>query len=132
MNILAVIPARAGSKGIPNKNIRLINNKPLVYYAINNAKYSKHIGEVVVSTDSPEVAIIAKQMGVKACKRDKSLCGDLITLDPVIYDVIKNYDCDLVVTLQPSSPTLKVEDGFVITFLSTKLSIYSTPMNTIV
>ena len=46
MKILAIIPARAGSKGIPNKNIRLIGKHPMVYYAINNAKMSKYITEV--------------------------------------------------------------------------------------
>lgn len=64
MKILAVIPARAGSKGIPNKNIRLIHNKPLIYYAIQNALNSRYITDVVVSTDSPEVEIIASQMNV--------------------------------------------------------------------
>ena len=107
--VLAVIPARAGSKGIPNKNIRLVNNKPLVYYSIKNAIESEIISEVVISTDSPEIEIIAKQMGVKCKMREKKLCGDDITLDAVIYDVKKDFECDYVVTLQPTSPTLKVE-----------------------
>ena len=57
MNILAVIPARAGSKGIPNKNIRIIGEHPLVYYSIRNAIDSQIIRSVIVSTDSPEVRI---------------------------------------------------------------------------
>ena len=107
--ILAVIPARAGSKGIPNKNIRLVNNKPLIYYSIKNALESNLITEIVVSTDSPEIQIIAKQMGVKCKHRDKALCGDSVTLDEVIYDVSKDYDSDYIVTMQPTSPTLKRE-----------------------
>ena len=63
MRILAVIPARAGSKSIPNKNIRLIGGYPLVYYAIHNALTSQYITDVIVTTDSEEVRIIAKQMG---------------------------------------------------------------------
>ena len=108
MKIIAIIPARAGSKGIPNKNIRLVNNKPLIYYSIMNAKRSKYITDVIVSTDSPEVGIIAKQLGVKVHWRDAVLCGDSITLDAVIYDAIKDGTWDYIVTMQPTSPTLKV------------------------
>lgn len=108
-NIVAVIPARAGSKGIPNKNIRLINNKPLIYYAINNAKRSKFISEVIVTTDSIEIEIIAKQMGVCVKRRCAELCGDLVTLDAVVYDAVADKNYDYVVTMQPTSPTLKVE-----------------------
>ncbi len=86
MKIVAVIPARAGSKGIPNKNIRFIQDKPLIYYAINNAIESKYVNEVIVTTDSREVEIIAKQMGVKVRWRDKKLSGDEIALDEVIFD----------------------------------------------
>ena len=71
--IVAIIPARAGSKGIPNKNIRLINDKPLIYYSINNALNSKLITDVIVTTDSPEVEIISKQMGVQ-CRRRSLNC----------------------------------------------------------
>ena len=52
MNILAIIPARAGSKGVPNKNIRLLGQHPLVYYSIKNALQSKYITDVIISTDS--------------------------------------------------------------------------------
>lgn len=109
MKILAVIPARAGSKGIPNKNIRFLNGRPLVAYAIENAKRSKLITDIVVTTDSPEVKIIAKQMGVSCRERPTALCGDAITLDAVIYDAAQAFDADYIVTLQPTSPTLKVE-----------------------
>lgn len=65
MEILAIIPARAGSKAIPNKNIRSVNGHPMIFYAINNAINSKYVTDVVVSTDSYEVKIIAEQMGVR-------------------------------------------------------------------
>ena len=110
MNILAVIPARAGSKGIPNKNIRIIGDHPLIYYSIRNAKESNYITEIIVSTDSPEVRIIANQMGVKVHWRDKSLCGDAVTLDAVIADAVpRDQQWDYIITMQPTSPTLKVE-----------------------
>lgn len=106
MKILAVIPARAGSKGIPNKNIRLINNKPLIYYAIKNALSSSFISKVIVTTDSPEIEVITLQMGVKVKQRNVDLCGDAVTLDSVIYDAIDG-EYDYVVTMQPTSPTLQ-------------------------
>ena len=110
MKILAVIPARAGSRGIPNKNIRIIGDHPLVYYSIRNAINSEFITDVVVSTDSPEVRIIARQMGVPVHWRDASLCGDAVTLDAVIADAVpKDQTWDYVVTMQPTSPTLRVE-----------------------
>lgn len=107
MKILAVIPARAGSKGIPNKNIRLLNGKPLITYAINNAKQSELITDIVVTTDSEEIQIIAKQMGVAYKERSAQLSGDMVTLDAVIYDAAKDYDVDYIVTMQPTSPLLQ-------------------------
>lgn len=110
MKILAVIPARAGSRGIPNKNIRIIGGHPLIYYSIHNAKKSAFITDIVVSTDSAAVRIIAQQMGVGVRWRDERLCGDEVTLDAVIYDAIpKDEAWDYVVTMQPTSPTLSVE-----------------------
>lgn len=109
MKILAVIPARAGSKGIPNKNIRIVGGHPLVYYAIRNALESKLISDIVVSTDSPEVRIVATQMGVDVKWRDASLCGDEVTLDSVVYDAIPSGSWDYIVTMQPTSPTLRAE-----------------------
>ncbi len=108
MKILAVIPARAGSKAIPNKNIRTINGHPMVYYALRNALNSKYITDVIVSTDSYDVKIIAEQMGVKCHWRKPELCGDSITLDEVIYDVVmcNKIRCDYIITMQPTSPTL--------------------------
>lgn len=109
MRILAIIPARAGSKGIPNKNIRIIGGHPLVYYSIKNALKSEYITDVIVSTDSTEVRIIAQQMGAQYKWRDESLCGDSVTLDAVINDAIPtNQQFDYIVTMQPTSPTLEV------------------------
>ncbi len=111
MEILAVIPARAGSKGIPNKNIRIIGGHPLIYYSIKNAKKSKYITDIVVSTDSSEVNTIANQMGVNVKCRDEVLCGDSVTLDAVVEDAIPKgqKSWDYIITMQPTSPTLKSE-----------------------
>ncbi len=110
MNILAVIPARAGSKGVPNKNIRLLAGHPLVYYAIHNALSSSFVTDVVVTTDSDAVRIIAQQMGAQCKWREKALCADDVTLDAVIADAVPSTKAwDYIVTMQPTSPTLSVE-----------------------
>lgn len=113
MRILAVIPARAGSKGIPNKNIRIIGGHPLIYYAIHNALQSKFITDVIVSTDSD---VVKEYVGtfedsrLKVKDRSPELCLDDVTLDAVIYDAIpKEIEWDYIVTLQPTSPTLKAD-----------------------
>jgi CMP-N,N'-diacetyllegionaminic acid synthase len=66
LNITAIIPARAGSKGVPAKNIRLLGGHPLLAYSIAAAALSERIDRVIVSTDSPEIAAIAKEYGAEA------------------------------------------------------------------
>jgi CMP-N-acetylneuraminic acid synthetase len=133
MKIIAVIPARGGSKGIPNKNIRLVNGKPLIYYTIENAIKSKYITDIIVTTDSVEIQLIARQMGVKCKEREKYLCGDKVTLDEVIFDVVKDVECDIAVTMQPTSPTLKVQtldraiEYFLVNKLDTLISAINSP-----
>lgn len=117
MKVLIVIPARGGSKGIPKKNIRLMNGEPLIAYAIKNAIACQKVfsADVVVDTDDEEIAKNAGAYGSKICMRPEELAGDDVTLDPVIvhaYNEMKkkgNCDYDYVVTLQPTSPTLKAE-----------------------
>lgn len=115
-NIIAVIPARGGSKGIPRKNMRLMGGKPLIAYAIENALSSELIDDVVVSSDSEEILAYAAQFeGVTGMPRDTELALDAVTLDPVIYDAVVRREeqarasFDIVVTLQPTSPLLTRE-----------------------
>ena len=113
--ILAIIPARGGSKGIPQKNIKSLNNKPLIYYSINNALSSNYNLETYITSDSSAILTIAKEMGAKTIKRSDNISDDLTTLDPVIYDAWKkisfyeNKNYDYVITMQPTSPLLKVK-----------------------
>lgn len=89
MKIIAVIPARGGSKGIPRKNMRLMNGKPLIGYAIENALNSSYIDIVVVSSDSAEILSFAAQYnGVIPLEREPELAQDAVTLDSVIYDAV--------------------------------------------
>ena len=114
MRILAVIPARGGSKGIPRKNIRLVNGKPLIAYAIANAKASRYITDVFVTTDNAEIADVARVCGAKIIERGEELSSDLVTLDPVVHHTMEQAEqltqCtfDYVVTMQPTSPLLQV------------------------
>lgn len=108
MKILAVIPARVSSKGIPNKNIRIINGRPLIYYAIKNALSSKYITDVIVTTDSESVRTIANQMGAICKNTNQNLCKDDVTLDAVVYDAVpKNEEWDYIITIQSTAITLK-------------------------
>lgn len=77
MNIVALIPARGGSKGVPRKNIALLGGYPLIAYSIAAAKMAGDISRVIVSTDSPEIASIAKKYGAEApFLRPAGLSGD--------------------------------------------------------
>ncbi len=113
--ILAVIPARGGSKGIPRKNVRLMHGKPLISYAISNALKSPMVTDCVVTTDDSEIAAVAHMYGGETVNRDSKLAADAVTLDPVVYDAVqqmearKKYIYDIVITLQPTSPLMRVE-----------------------
>ena len=113
--ILAVIPARGGSKGIPRKNIRFLCGKPLIAYAIQNASVCEDITDVVVTTDDKEIADVATCYGSEIVERSDELARDDIPLDPVIYDAVlkmenrKGFTYDYVVTLQPTSPLMTKE-----------------------
>ena len=72
-NILVVIPARGGSKGIPRKNLRLLNGKPLIYYAITTALNSNYTPDVYVSSEDEEILSTAILFGAKTHKRDLSI-----------------------------------------------------------
>ncbi len=125
MRILAVIPARGGSKGIPRKNVRLMAGKPLITYSIENAINSKYEIDVAVSTDNEEIAKIASKNGATVIERPENLATDSVTLDPVIFHAVefmeknKSVKYDVVITMQPTSPLLKVEslDGAIDKFI---------------
>ena len=111
--ILVVIPARGGSKGIPRKNIRLLNNKPLISYSIDIAKSSEYVDDVVVTTDDSEIALLSEKFGASVIRRSEELAGDEVPLDPVVYDAMIQKEklaldeYDIVITFQPTSPLLK-------------------------
>lgn len=113
-NILVVIPARGGSVGVPRKNLRALAGRPLISYSIHTAKSSIFNPDVCVTSDDEEILHLSSQLGAMALSRPKHLADGKTTLDPVIYQAyqqaqsIMKKEYDLIVTMQPTSPLLKV------------------------
>jgi CMP-N-acetylneuraminic acid synthetase len=111
--VLAIIPARGGSKGIKNKNFVKINNRYLIDYTILEAKKSKLIDKIIISTDSEKIIRIAKKSKVDFIKRPKLLSQDKTPIYPVIKHVLNfekriNNFYDYIVILQPTTPLKKL------------------------
>lgn len=107
MKITAFIPARGGSKGLPGKNIKLLNGVPLLAYAIRAAKNCRHIDEVVVSTDSQEIFDVAVTYGAQGWMRqDQSISDDGATTETVIYEWLDAHkgQSDLMALIQCTAP----------------------------
>ncbi len=102
--IIAIIPARGGSKGVPRKNIKPICGRPLIAWSIEAAKESKYINRVIVSTEDKEIAEIAKQEGAEILWRPQELASDTATTVSVLQHAIENIPLDIIVLLQPTSP----------------------------
>lgn len=109
--ILAIIPARGGSKSIPRKNIKLLGSFPLISYSIAAGLCSQYIDRVIVSTDDGEIAQIAEQYGAEVpFIRPKELAEDHVTDLPVFEHAVKwleendNYHADIILQLRPTSP----------------------------
>jgi len=115
--IIGIIPARGGSKGIPKKNIINIFGKPLIYYSIKEAKKSKLITDLIVSTDSEEIAKISRKLGADVpFLRPKKLATDKMQTLPVIrhsikfMEELKKIKYDYMVLLQPTCPLRNSKD----------------------
>jgi CMP-N,N'-diacetyllegionaminic acid synthase len=107
--ILAVVPARGGSKGVPRKNIRLLNGKPLIIYTLDTASTIDTIDTLVVSTDDDKIAKIVEDYGVKVIQRPSELALDTSTTEVVLLhalEVLKEEgkEYDVVLVLEPTSP----------------------------
>lgn len=108
--IVAMIPARMGSKRINKKNIRLINGVPLVSYIIRAAKEANCFHEIYVNSESDILGDIALREGVKFYKRPEVLSSDTATNDHFTEDFLNNMDCDILVQLLPTSPFITAEE----------------------
>ena len=108
-NVVAVIAARGGSKGLPGKNIRPLAGKPLIAYSVEAAKASPYVDRVIVTTDSPEIAEVARKFGAEVpFMRPAELAQDLTPTEPVLAHAVEwlereeGYRVDIVVFLQPT------------------------------
>lgn len=110
--ILAIIPARGGSKGIPKKNIVNLAGKPLILYTIESAKKSKYLDKFIVSTDDGEIATVSKKFGAEIVKRPEELAKDNSPTIGAIKQVINHFEekFDIIVLLEPTSPLRKDND----------------------
>lgn len=128
MEIMAIIPARGGSKGIPLKNLKLLAGKPLLQYSINVSLKSKIITRTIVSSDHLKILKTAKKLGAEIVKRPKNLSNDSSQLEPVIEHCLnylkqkENYVPDIIILLQNTSPlrTKKHIDDALRDFLDSK------------
>lgn len=116
MQILCIIPARGGSKGIPKKNIRIIAGKPLLAWTIEQAKSTPAISRVIVTTDSPEIAEVAKGYGAEVVARPNEISGDTASSETALLHALDHVssasgaDPDLIVFLQSTSPLRRPDD----------------------
>ena len=106
MSVLAVIPARGGSKGIPGKNLRPLAGKPLIVHTIRAAQGAGTLDRVVVSTDADEIAAVAAQHGAEVVRRPAALAADDSPTEDALIHAVETLGIgpDYVVTLEPTSP----------------------------
>jgi len=112
MNLLALIPARGGSKGVPRKNIKSLHGKPLIGWSIDAAKKSTFVERVVVSTEDDEIAAIASDLGadVPFMRPMELAADDTPGVVPVLHAIENLPEFDWVILLQPTSPLRTAED----------------------
>lgn len=116
MKCLAIIPARGGSKGIPRKNVRPLAGKPLIAFNIEQARLSRYVNRLVVSTDDPEIAAVAQQYGAEVVWRPAEISGDTASSESALLHVLEHlrqsegYQPDVLVFLQCTSPLTLAED----------------------
>ena len=107
--LVAMIPARMGSKRIPKKNIRYMLDKPLIQYPIDLAKNCGGFDSIWVNTESEELGRACEKMGIFFHKRPAELANDTATNRDFTYEFLKTHDCDYVVMINPTSPALRQE-----------------------
>tara|TARA_B100000989_G_C19530264_1_gene469260 strand:- start:4009 stop:4695 length:687 start_codon:yes stop_codon:yes gene_type:complete len=112
-NTIAIIPARSGSKSIKDKNIKLLNGKPLIYWSIETCIKSKSFSKIIVTTDSKKYALLCKKYKeVDILIRPKNISGDYSTDYQMINHCIQNIkiEYDYIAHIRPTSPMRKLSD----------------------
>jgi CMP-N-acetylneuraminic acid synthetase len=125
VEVLGIIPARGGSRGVPRKNLAMLAGRPLVAYTFDAARKSHSLTRIVLSTDDAEIAEYGRLHGIEVCMRPSELAGDDTPAVPVVQHVISHlegngYRSDIIVILQPTSPLRRAEhiDGAVQALIS--------------
>lgn len=108
--LVAHIPARAGSKRVKSKNLRMLSGKPMIAYAIECAKACPEIDEIYVNTDCPKIAVLAEEYGVKLFERDSALASDTATGDDFTIDIMDRLNLDTLMMISPVCPLVTPED----------------------
>jgi CMP-N-acetylneuraminic acid synthetase len=113
--LIAMIPARMGSRRIPKKNIRYMLDKPLIQYPIDLALQNGSFAEVWVNTESAPLGHACEKLGARFHQRPAELSTDKATNRDFTYEFLKKHECDYVVMVNPTSPVLRPEtlEGFV-------------------
>ena len=111
-SVLAIIPARGGSKGVPRKNIRLLAGKPLIAWTIEAARNSSYIDRLILSSEDAEIIRIAHEWGCEApfVRPAELACDETPGMDPVMHAIDNLPGYDFVVLLQPTSPLRETAD----------------------
>ena len=116
MQVLAVIPARGGSKGVPRKNVLQFGGMPLIAHMISEALSAKCVDRLVVSTDDAEIAEVAQRYGGEVVWRPEELCGDSSSSESALLHCLEHmaesegYEPDILVFLQCTSPLTQAQD----------------------
>ncbi len=110
MNILCLVLARGGSKGVPRKNIKLMHGKPLMSYVIEEAKHSKKFSSIVVSSDDAEILNEAILLGVTPLLRPEELASDQASSIAAVQHALSLIPCDYVLLLNACCPLTKASD----------------------
>ena len=110
MKIIAMIPARMGSQRVKQKNIRLLNGKPLISHIVNTAVKSKVFNEIYINSESEVFKETAEYYKINFYKRPNHLSSNDATNDDFVLDFIKNVDGDLLVQLLCTSPFISVNE----------------------
>lgn len=108
--IIAMIPARLGSKRVKKKNLRLINGKPLISYVIETAKSANCFDGIYINSEAEIFGKIADEYGIQFYQRPDHLASDTATNDEFALDFIQNVDGDVLIQLLPTSPLLTVDE----------------------
>lgn len=107
---VAEIPARIGSQRVKQKNLRLINNKPMIAYSIEACLKSEFIDEIYVNTDNNKIGQVAIDYNVQYYERNPELCKNHVKQDEFNYDFLKSIDCEAVVMVNPVAPLVEASD----------------------